>query len=341
FGRISALLKTPCSAAEAYRSAMPHKQPVWQLTEADTMNFTPRVFPDNVARALVNEVRPFDNLTEGGGKDMFGVDWEYVPVAGGSMVRPGNPMLEDMNDWEEKLVWPNPDEWDWEASSKENKDYFKSGRAVKFWFQNGWFERIISFMEFEPAIMALFDEDQQDAIHAFFDKLGDLYIRIIDLAVKHFPQIDCFYMHDDWGSQKETFFSPALVEEMIVPHMKKVTDHIHSLGRVAELHSCGMVMKQVPNMIKAGWDTWSGQPMNDTDALYREYGDQIVIGVIPAPFDPDNTPAEEQQQLARDYVSQYCRSDRLCATNLNGGRVIGLAFRQELYRLSREAYAQK
>jgi hypothetical protein len=27
---------------------------------------------------------------EGGGKDMFGIEWEFIPVAGGSMVRPAN-----------------------------------------------------------------------------------------------------------------------------------------------------------------------------------------------------------------------------------------------------------
>jgi hypothetical protein len=35
---------------------------------------------------------------EGGGKDIFGLEWEYIPSAGGSMVRPGKPYLEDANE---------------------------------------------------------------------------------------------------------------------------------------------------------------------------------------------------------------------------------------------------
>jgi hypothetical protein len=37
---------------------------------------------------------------------MFGIEWEYIPAAGGSMVRPGKPFLEDANEWKEKVVGP-------------------------------------------------------------------------------------------------------------------------------------------------------------------------------------------------------------------------------------------
>ena len=44
---------------------------------------------------------------------MFGINWLFIPVAGGSMVEPGNPLMTDMNEWEEKVVWPDIDSWDW------------------------------------------------------------------------------------------------------------------------------------------------------------------------------------------------------------------------------------
>ena len=331
----------PVTMGEAFIAAVRDRKPIWEISGIESQIFTPRLIPDNVARALVFEAKPFDALKDGGGKDMFGIDWEYSPVAGGSMVRPGKPFMDDMNDWEDKIVWPDVDSWDWEGSAKENKDYVSTGKNIQVWFQTGWFERIISFMEFEGAIMALFDEDQQDAIHAFFDKLSDLYINIIDHFVKYFPQVTSFYMHDDWGSQKETFFSPALVEEMIVPHMKKVTDHIHKIGRCAELHSCGQIMKQVPNMIKAGWDTWSGQVMNDTQAIYEQYGDKIVIGVIPEQFDPETTSEEEQRRLAREFAEKFCDPKKPSVVNLYGTACLTDAYREELYKQSRIRYSSK
>ena len=45
---------------------------------------------------------------------MFGVDWEYIPVAGGSMIRPGKPLLKDANEWYEKVKFPDIESWDWE-----------------------------------------------------------------------------------------------------------------------------------------------------------------------------------------------------------------------------------
>lgn len=338
FGSIP-ILNYPVSLSDAYLAALRDRKPIWQTTGLETQMFTPRIIPDNVARSLVVEAKPFDKNT-GGGKDMFGIDWEYVPQVGGSMVRPGNPFMEDMYDWKEKVVWPDIDSWDWEGCYEENKDFVNSGKAVQVWFQTGWYERLISFMEFENAIMALFDEDQQDLILEFFDKLADLYIRIIDKFVHYFPQVQSFFMHDDWGSQKETFFSPALVEKMIVPSMKKVTDHIHSIGRVAELHSCGQIMKQVPNMIKAGWDTWSGQLMNDTHVLYEQYGDKIMLGVVPEQFDPATTTEEEQRALAREFAEKFCNPDKPCVVNLYGTFCFTPAYREELYKQSRIRFSK-
>lgn len=334
------LYNYPVSIAEGYMAALKDRKPIWQITGLENQVFTPSIIPDNVARAFVFEAKPFDADNCGGGKDMFGIEWEYVPQVGGSMVRPGNPFMEDMYDWKEKIVWPNPDEWDWEGSAELNKDYVNTGNNIQVWFQTGWYERLISFMEFENAIMALFDEDQQELILEFFDKLADLYIKIIDNYVKYFPQIGTFYMHDDWGSQKETFFSPALVEKMIVPSMRKVTDHIHSLGRVAELHSCGQIMKQVPNMIKAGWDSWSGQVMNDTQALYEQYGDQIMIGVIPDQFDPATTTEEEQRAMAREFAEKFCNPEKPCVVNLYGTACFTPAYREELYKQSRIRFSK-
>jgi uroporphyrinogen-III decarboxylase len=195
------------------------------------------------------------------------------------------------------------------------------------WFQTGFYERLISFMDFEGAIMALVDEDQHDAVHDFFDRLADLYIRIFDKYIAWFPAIDGFYFHDDWGSQKETFFSPAIVEEMIVPYMKRVTDFLHSKGKFCELHSCGQNLKQVPNMIKAGWDAWFPQLMNDTHKIYELFGDKIIVGVAPDPFDPETTPEEKQRELAREYAGKFCRPDKPSLFNLYSGRLLTSAYR--------------
>ena len=115
----------PVTPREAYIYAM-KRDPIWQLMNVESMIFTPKVYPDNVARALVVEAEPLAR-EDFGGKDMFGIEWEYVDVAGGSMVKPGAPLLEDANEWYDKVVWPDINSYDWEASAKANEGFCKSG----------------------------------------------------------------------------------------------------------------------------------------------------------------------------------------------------------------------
>ncbi len=333
----------PVTPKEACRGAYT-KKAVWQIGGAgsETVMFTPKINPDNIARAFAFDATFVPGVSnQSGGKDMFGIDWEYVPQVGGSMVRPGKPFIEDANELKDKVVWPDIDSWDWEDSGKVNASYLKPELFNSSMFLNGWYERLISFMDFEGAIVALIDEDQKDAVKDFFDKLSDLYIRILDKYITYFPQLDVINMHDDWGSQKETFFSPATAEEMIVPYMKRVTDFIHAKGKFTELHSCGQLLKQVPNMIAAGWDAWTPQLMNDTQKIYELYGDKILIAVAPDMFDPLTTSEDEQRALAKAYAEKFCRPDK--PSTLNMYAAFGLltpVYREELYKQSRICYSR-
>ena len=333
FGQETRIYSYPVPMKEAVEALL-RKEPYWQMTGMYPSMFAPKINPDNIARAQSFEVEPLDP-SEYGGKDMFGIEWEYVPAAWGSMVRPGNPLATDANDLLEKLEWPDVDSWDWEKSGRANEGFLKPENCNVIFFLNGWYERLISMMDFENAIMALYDEDQKEAVHIFFDRLTDLYIKIIDRYMTYYPLVNGFNIHDDWGSQKETFFSPELAEEMIVPHMRRLTDFIHSKGRFVELHSCGHNVKQVPNYIKAGWDMWQGQAMNDTHQIYEKYGDQIILGVLPDKFDP-NGPEEDQRAAARNFVDKFMQPGKPCLLNYNDRSTWTIPFMEELYSYSRK-----
>ena len=321
----------PVPPKEAYIGFI-NKDPIWQITNVESAMFCPVIFPDNVARAFMIEANPLPRENFGG-KDMFGIEWQYVEAAQGSMVKPGTPFLKDANEWEEKLVWPDVNSWDWEGSAKANKEYLSKDTAIMPWIMNGYYERLISFMDFDNAVMALIDEDQQDAVKALFDKLTDLYIQIIDKFIEHF-NADGFTVHDDWGSQRAPFFSPDTAMEMIVPAMRRLTDHIHERGKIADLHSCGHLEMQVPSIIEAGWDSWGPQAMNDTQMLYEKYGDQIVIGVIPDQYPPDAS-EEQQRAEAAKFVDKFCNPDRPAHLSFYGMPALTPVYREELYRLSR------
>ena len=331
----------PVSQRDAVIALYEHK-PVWQVTCFEITSFNPRTIPDNWARGMIREKMPFDKATMAGGLDMFGVNWVYVPVAGGSMEDDSQPfILEDANDWRECIKFPDVDSWGWEECAKDIGDWLDNGTFNQTTLFTGWFERLISFMGFEEAALALIDEDQEDALKELFLALSDCYNDIIDHVIEYFPLVDGFCTHDDWGSQAAPFFSFDTCRELIVPAMKKVVDHVHSKGRYIELHSCGNHgLVQMPNIIEAGYDAWCPQLMNDIDTLWREYGDKILLPpLLPAEYSPD-LPEEEQIRLADEYVEKYCTTPgRPSWINFNQRGLITPAFGKELYKKSREAYA--
>jgi len=336
FGTTLKTYKYPVAPKEAYK-ALYRREPIWQMASMSAMQlFAPAVIPDNIARGMVMDGTGYPAAQDHEiNPDMFGIEWEFIAQVGGSMVRPGKPALDDANDWKKVINFPDIEKWDWAGCAAKNGDFLKTDKFVLFWFQTGWFERLISWMDFEAAAFALLDDDQVDAVKEIMMALSDLYIKIFDKCLQYWPEIDGFCIHDDWGGQKSCFFSPETGEEVIVPAMRKVTDYLHSRGKTCDLHSCGQEIKQIPNFIKGGWDSWSGQDMNDTQLEYELYGDKILIGVIPDPLS-DDAPDDVAKAAAKVYVDKFCRKDKPSMLSLGWGG--NQTFRDEVYKLSRIAY---
>ena len=261
---------------------------LWMPQYKDNKVFSPRIYKENVCRGFVMEGIPYTG--DFGGKDMFGIEWEYVPLVGGSMVRPGNPKVPDITEWEKFIEWPDLSKLDWEGSSAESQDFFKTDNVLMMMVFTSFFERLISMVDMEDALVAMIDPDEKNAVHRLFERLTDYYDELFDYFERYYHP-DLIYFHDDWGSQRAPLFSLETVREMLVPYMKQVVESAHRHGMVFELHSFGKIESLVPAMIEIGADMWCGQPMNDKLKLAREYGKDIHIGVCPTDF-PEDVPSE-------------------------------------------------
>ena len=330
--------KTPITPKENYRLVYEHKMPAWIPITGDVLSLIPRIDPDNVARCFVCEANPLKPEEKVGGLDKFGVEWVYVPEVGGSMVKPGHPILDDVNNWKTIIKFPDINTWDWEGSKAANADYVNTDRFISMTIMTGFFERLISFMDFENAIMALIDEDQKDAVHELFDALADLYIAMIDKYVDCY-HLDALTLHDDWGSQRAPFFSLNTAREMIVPHIKKVSDFCHSKGVFFDLHSCGKNDLVVPGYIEAGVDSWTGQTLNDKENLYELYGDKIILGIEPDVrfFGNKDVTPEMAKGAAERFVAKYAKGFPYKPV-LASGLGAPADYVQTLYAESRKAF---
>lgn len=247
----------------------------WTPTFADQAYFHPVELPDNVARAMIFQQTPYTGPL--GGKDMFGIEWVYVPSVGGSMEV--EPIFEDITDWEKYVTFPNLDDIDWEGCAKNNAEFLKTDKMIHCSIFTGYFERLISFVGFENASIALIDEDEQEAVHKLFDKLTELYIDLIR-RMKRWFNVDIVELHDDWGNQRSLMFSVDTHTEMILPYIKRVVEAAHAEGVLIEQHSCGKIEALVPNIIASGVDTWRGQgSVVDKKWIVDNYGDQFRFAV--------------------------------------------------------------
>ena len=313
----------PVSVAENLRRIVFQHDPVFMPDYRAVVPFNPRVLPDNEARGYVIDGGDNPQHTEGF-RDMFGINWIYIPIAMGAMVQPGKPLFDDINDWRDKLTIPDVDAWDWEKQAELSRAYTANPYLpVESMILTGFYERMISMMDFENAAIALIDDDQKEACHEFFDMLVGVYCKIVDQQIAHF-HVQGILLHDDWGSQRAPFFSLETVREMLVPHMKKFADYLHAKGLHFNLHSCGMVEPLIPAMIEIGVDMWSGQEMNDEKKLYELYGDKIMIGVKPPKVTADMPPPGDRAHC--EGICRCIRAARKDRADLQGRAGPGRVF---------------
>ena len=293
--------------------------------------FAPATIGENVARGMVVDTKriPPEEL---GGKDYFGINWVFMPEQRGAMVKPGTPLLEDAGNWRDKVVFPDISQWDWEECATRNASLLNQGKLIKIIFFTGFFERLVSFMDMEGALIALVDEEQQEDVKALFDRLADFYIELIRYMKQYF-HVGILSFHDDWGSQRAPMFSYNTVEEMIVPYLKRVVDAAHELGILFEMHSCGKIDQLVPLIVEAGADMWDGQEMNDKETLSRQYQGKLSIEVE-AQIHPDMT-EEDIHVYMKDLLDRYAPGISLGKTFRLDPRLTPIAYEE-----SRRKYSQ-
>ncbi len=256
---------TPITPRENMLRLYEGKTPMWIPSPWEAASIKVDCDPENVARS------------PSGGVDGYGVEWIFVKTAGGAMVKPGNPKVPDISEWEKYITVPDPETWDWAGAYEKQKDALADPTLfTTVTFGSCLFERLIAVMDFENAAMALVDDDQKEGVHRFLRAVTDYRKKYYTLVKKWFDP-DGVNFNDDWGSQRAEFFSRETAAEMLVPYVKESVACAHELGMYVDLHCCGFVEGFVPFFIEEGFDTWGGQPLNDKPKLKKMYPDSLVF----------------------------------------------------------------
>ena len=325
FGPPMDVYTTPITPKENTLLLYQGKTPMWApFPGVDNTHLMLDCDPENVARSPRKDM-PADTPI----KDGYGVEWIFVEVAGGAMVKPGNPICPDITEWEEYVTIPDPDTWDWAGCYERNKDKLSPERCTYIAVPGCLFERLIAILDFSEAAVALIDDEQKEAVHRFLRKVTDVHKKFYTLAKKWF-NADIVNFNDDWGSQRAEFFSEETCREMLLPYVKELVDHVHSLGMYWDLHCCGFVEGFVPLFIEAGEDSWGGQPLNDKWKLKQMYGDKFIFTDSPK-VAPDAT-EEELDAAVADFM-QKSGADNRILLDVREPRL-----RKKLYEATRKNY---
>lgn len=269
--------------------------------------------------------------------DLFGCEWEFIPEAGGSMLCPdAKPVLDDITEWKEKIVWPTLDEERIRKSCEEvmSRPTYHSDRMNYFDIGQGCTERLVAVLGGYVEAMIAFAEEPE-ACAEFMMELTRFHIRMLDLICKYYP-VDMILYHDDWGTEKDTFFSPAMLESMVLEPTALFFDHVRKLGLANTFHTCGNIMRFLPyiNDLKPDFLQLQARA-NDMAYIKETYGDHIGFNFVLRP-DPGLT----IQETMRSNIDKWAAGGGLFATIFGSTPEMLWDGLQELYCYSREYYNQ-
>lgn len=180
---------------------------------------------------------------------------------------------------------------------------------------------------------------EPEAVKDFINRFVDFTIEYFDFICSLYP-VNMITYHDDWGTERATFFSPKMYEELIFEPTKRLFDHIKSKNVLIELHSCGNITNFIPYMIDMKVDFLQIQRRAvDIPAMKLKYGDKIGFNVMTEDAIPGiSYPKQELMQKIRNTVDIYGKNGGVYVNVFEFNPELLWDAACELFAYSREFY---
>ena len=191
---------------------------------------------------------------------------------------PDKIVLKDIENWRDYVKFPSldftPEQW---AICKGMYDAVDGTKAYKATLVvGGLFERCHHLMSIEEALMAFYE--YPDEMHELIDALTEWELKLAEGICENLHP-DAVFHHDDWGSEKNSFMSPAMFEEFFLEPYKKIYSYYKSHGCELVIHHADSYCANlIEYMIEMGIDVFQGaMKSNNNPELIAKYGDKITI----------------------------------------------------------------
>jgi uroporphyrinogen decarboxylase len=205
--------------------------------------------------------------------------------------------IKDPDSWREARdrMTPTRDRVDW-AHLRQN---YASWREQGCWIQgHPWFgfDATHAFVDMKVLLEAMVE--QPDWCIEMFNHCLDVSLTLLDMVWDEGYTFDSLFWCDDMGYRGTQFFSVKAYRELLKPAQKRAVEWAHKKGIVAHLHSCGNIMRFVPELVDIGMDGLNPLEVKagmDSLAIKKECGDRLLLhgGINAVLWDkPDEIEAE-------------------------------------------------
>ena len=213
------------------------------------------------------------------GYDQYGVFWT-LPVGqmGAFPVHDdAHRVLKDITEWrtvvKRPFVLDAPGYWAMLKGKADAVD--RTQQYVCALHPQGVFERLHALMGMEDTFVNFYEEPEE--MHALIDFIVDIELEFAKTMIERVG-IDAVLHHDDWGATENSFLSPDMFEEFILPAYKKIYGYYKENNILIVHHNDGYSKNLVPYMVEMGIDIWQGViPSNDIPELLEKYDGQITF----------------------------------------------------------------
>ena len=248
-----------------------------------------------------------------GGYDMWGVRYVADANTGATLPEPGNFILQDIEDWEKVIKFPEqPKDIDYEKMYEHDLIAMKVDRDKSATMAGPGlmpFQQLVAFMGFTEGLMALITDP--DSVKDMLNAMVDFLEPTMYATVEYYKP-DIWYLLDDTAAKETPFFSMEVYRDVFKPIYARLAKPATDRGIPVEFHNCGRCEEQVGDMIDFGVKYWDpAQETNDLLAVKEKYKGKICIcgGWDWDHHIPKNWPnfdEEEIRQGVRDSIDKYC-----------------------------------
>jgi hypothetical protein len=242
-------------------------------------------------------------------KDKWGttVLWPEDQVAAMPHVTSENKVIPDITTWRNKATVPDlagncSDPSVWKPALEEASDIDRKENLLMAYMPTGVFEQLHFLMGFEDTLMNFLEEPE--AMKDLCAAVGEYRYNYMKLIVDNLKP-DIMLSHDDWGSKKSLFASPAVWREFVKPQYVRTYNYMKEKGVLIMHHADSYLEPIVEDMVELGIDIWQGVlPQNDIPKIQKQLaGRMVLMGGIDASI-VDR--ADATQEIVRGEVRRAC-----------------------------------